>query len=172
MFQIPGIVLSRTVPSTAVSLPASTLTTLLTLTKTSDLNVVTTLDYFYQSCQNLLVLPNWSCSLKVTFFTSIHPSSLVRFEAPLIPFVSVVRVNLACWTLSVGICIPFTNPEYIIRNESSRFSGFCTIVGRAYCAVIAVPFVPLLSADSSRLSSTLINVDKVIVVLKFVHPWF
>jgi len=150
MFQIPGIVLSRTVPSTAVSLPASTLTTLLTLTKTSDLNVVTTLDYFYQSCQNLLVLPNWSCSLKVTFFTSIHPSSLVRFVAPLIPFVSVVRVNLACWTLSVGICIPFTNPEYMFRNESSRFSGFRTTVGHSSPVCTAT----LGRQYCSRLSST------------------
>ena len=44
-------VLTRTVPSTTVSLPASSLTTLLTLTKSSDLNVVTTLDYSYQSSQ-------------------------------------------------------------------------------------------------------------------------
>ena len=51
MFQISAIVLTRTVPSTTVSLPASSLTTLLTLTKSSDLNVVTTLDYSYQSSQ-------------------------------------------------------------------------------------------------------------------------
>jgi hypothetical protein len=51
MFQISAIVFTRTVPSITVLLPASSLTTLLTLTRTSDLNVVTTLDYFYQSCQ-------------------------------------------------------------------------------------------------------------------------
>jgi hypothetical protein len=51
MFQTSAIVLTRTVPSTTVSLPASSLTTLLTLTKSSDLNVVTTLDYSYQSSQ-------------------------------------------------------------------------------------------------------------------------
>jgi hypothetical protein len=51
MFQITAIVLTRTVPSTTGLLPASSLTTLLTLTKSSDLNVVTTLDFFYQSCQ-------------------------------------------------------------------------------------------------------------------------
>jgi hypothetical protein len=57
MFQISAIVLTRTVPSTTVSLPASSLTTLLTLTRTSDLNVVTTLDYL-SILPNLLVLPN------------------------------------------------------------------------------------------------------------------
>jgi hypothetical protein len=51
MFQFSAIVLMLTVASTTVSLQASSLTTLLTLTRTSDLNVVTTLDYFYQSCQ-------------------------------------------------------------------------------------------------------------------------
>ena len=51
MFQISAIVFTRTVPSITVLLPASSLTTLLTLTRTSDLNVVTTLDYFYQSYQ-------------------------------------------------------------------------------------------------------------------------
>ncbi len=102
---------------------------------------------------NFFVLPTWSCYLKVIlfalFFTWIHPCSFLRFQAPFIPIVPIVRVHFAlCWTPSVGTRIPFTNPEFMFLNESSRFEGFRMTGSCAYSTVIAVLFVLLLIADS------------------------
>ena len=100
-------------------------------------------------------------SLWVPATSATHPSSLVWFVAPLISFVSIVRVNPARWTPPAWIHIPFTNPKFLSLNESQDLEDSVFLVCIQYCHCSAV-----CTASASRQYALIL-----VMLSGVIHQW-